>query len=169
MTRRHPNVVNVDELSPVQDPHGRFDPRTRFLAEAASGREIGCSHVELAPGKVAWPFHHHLANEEAIFVLEGTGTARIGDASIEIRAGDYIALPAGPSAAHQTINTGTGPLRYLCFSTMIPTDVVGYGDTGKVGVRQWERGPDGVRRRVLRDNYPTGTEVDYWSGEDLGD
>jgi uncharacterized cupin superfamily protein len=169
MTRRHPNVVNIDELAPVQDPHGRFDPRERRLADAAGGRELGCSHVELAPGKVAWPFHHHLANEEAIYVLEGTGTARIGDASIEIRAGDYLAFPAGPAAAHQTINSGSGPLRYLCFSTMIPTDVVGYADSGKVGVRQWERGPDGVRRRVLRENFPAGTAVDYWTGEDLGE
>ena len=169
MSRRHPHVVNLDEVQVRSDPHGRFDPRERFLGEAAGGRQLGCCHVELPPDKVAWPFHHHCTNEEAIYVLEGSGTARIGDASIEIRAGDYLAFPAGPAAAHQTINTGAGPLRYLCFSTRIPTDVIGYGDTGKVGVRHSEVAPDGTWKRLLRENFPAGTGLDYWAGEDLGE
>ncbi|HTE54836.1 MAG TPA: hypothetical protein VK698_28475, partial [Kofleriaceae bacterium] len=94
------------------------------------------------------------------------GTARIGDASVEIRAGDYLAFPAGNAAAHQTTNTGTGPLRYLCFSTLIATDVIGYPDSGKIGVRHSVVAPDGTRRRLLRTNFRDGTGVDYWDGED---
>ena len=166
-TRRHPNVVHADDVELVDDPHGVFAPRERYLSDAAGGKQLGCSLVELPPGKTAWPYHYHCANEEAIYVLEGTGTARIGDARIEIRAGDYLALPAGQAGAHQTINTGTITLRYLCFSTRIATEVVGYPDSGKLGVRHYEALPDGSIRVVVRANFRDGDDVDYWTGEPL--
>jgi uncharacterized cupin superfamily protein len=166
MSRRHPHVVNIDEVAVVDVPHGKFAPRERYLAGAAGGRQLGCSLVELSPGAVAWPFHYHCANEEAIYVLEGTGTARIGDARVEIRVGDYLSFPAGEAGAHQTINTGAVPLRYLCFSTMVPTDVIGYPDSGKIGARHSEIAPDGSRRCVIRANFHPADAVDYWSGED---
>jgi uncharacterized cupin superfamily protein len=31
------------------------------------------------PGRRAWPYHYHLENEEAIYVLEGLGTLRIDE------------------------------------------------------------------------------------------
>jgi uncharacterized cupin superfamily protein len=165
MTRRHPHVVNLDEVEVVDDPHGKFAPRERYLAEAAGGKQLGCSYVELPPGKVAWPFHYHCANEEAIYVLEGTGTARIGDARVEIRAGDYLAFPTGDKTPHQTINTGTVPLRYLCFSTMLGTEVVGYPDSGKIGARSREVMPDGSSRTIVRENFRPSGKFDYWAGE----
>jgi uncharacterized cupin superfamily protein len=166
MSRRHPHVVHIDDVAVVDNPHGTFAPRERYLAEAAGGKQLGCSFVELLPGATAWPFHYHCSNEEAIYVLEGTGTARIGDARVEVRAGDYLAFPAGKAAAHQTINTGTVPLRYLCFSTLIGTDVIGYPDSGKIGARHSEAAPDGSRRRVIRANFREQDAVDYWVDED---
>lgn len=165
MTRRHPHVANLDEVKVVDDPHGKFAPRERYLAEAAGGKHLGCSHVELAPGAIAWPFHYHCANEEAIYVLEGTGIARIGDARVEIRAGDYLAFPPGDASPHQTINTGTVPLKYLCFSTMIRVDVIGYPDSGKIGARAREVKADGSLRSIVRGNFRPEDAVDYWAGE----
>lgn len=166
MSRRHPHVVHIDDVAVVDNPHGKFAPRERYLAQAAGGRQLGCSYVELAPGATAWPHHYHCANEEAIYVLEGTGTARIGDERVEIRAGDYLAFPAGPATAHQTVNTGSEPLRYLCFSTMIGTDVIGYPDSGKIGARHSVLAPDGTRQRIIRSNFHPQSAVDYWDGED---
>ena len=164
MTRRHPHVVDLDEVEVVAQSRGKFAPNERFLGEAAGGKQLGCSYVELAPGTQAWPFHYHCANEEAIYVLEGTGTARIGDARVEIRAGDYLAFPAGDKTPHQTINTGTTPLKYLCFSTLIWVDVIGYPDSGKIGARAREVMPDGSLRAIVRENFrPDG--LDYWDGE----
>ncbi|MEJ7600834.1 MAG: cupin domain-containing protein [Kofleriaceae bacterium] len=167
MDRRHPHVVHVDEVDPVDQPHGKFAPHKRQLAKAAGGKQLGCSYVELQPDAIAWPFHYHSANEEAIYVLEGTGTARIGDARVAIAAGDYIALPAGQGAAHQTINTGSVPLRYLCFSTMIPVDVNGYPDSGKLGARSSAAGEDGRVRSVIDANFRERDGVEYWDGEDV--
>ncbi|MEJ7600833.1 MAG: cupin domain-containing protein [Kofleriaceae bacterium] len=164
MSRRHAHVVHLDEVEPVDNPHGKFAPRERYLAEAAGGHQLGCSFVELPPGAAAWPFHCHYANEEAIYVLSGTGTARIGDARIAIAAGDYLALPAGQGTAHQTINTGTEPLRYLCCSTMVPTDVIGYPDSGKLGLSASEAAarrfaaPGAPRQLSRATASPTGME-----------
>ena len=93
-TRRHPHVVNIEEVQPTEQAQGKFVLKHRALGRAAGAKAIGCGVVEIPPGKTAWPFHYHHANEESIYVLSGTGTARIGDAKVEIRAGDYIAFPA---------------------------------------------------------------------------
>jgi uncharacterized cupin superfamily protein len=135
--RRHPDVVNVSEVEPVPGPtHGkRFGCADRRLGAAVGGKLLGCSHYVVEPGKTSFPFHHHTANEEAIFILAGTGTLRIGGERVEVRAEDYIALPPGPDHAHQLINTGDAPLTYICFSTMNPIEIVGYPDSDKIGVR----------------------------------
>ena len=78
------------------------------------------------PGCRAWPYHYHLANEEAVYVLEGSGTLRIGGEEISISEGDYVALPARAQAAHQIVNDSEVVLRSLCFSTILESDVMIY-------------------------------------------
>jgi uncharacterized cupin superfamily protein len=133
--RRHPQVVNVDDIEPRHEDRGGFGFHARRLGTEAGSRALGCSHLELAPGKTAFPFHFHSNFEEAIYVLAGTGTLRLGDASVAVRAGDYIAFPAGPTSAHALTNTGATALTYLCFSgpaTPVTLDVVAYPDSKKV-------------------------------------
>ncbi|GAO03700.1 cupin domain-containing protein [Anaeromyxobacter sp. PSR-1] len=134
-TRRHPHVVNVAEIPQTVTEQGtRFAFRRRQLSAGSGGEQLGCSHMELPPGKTAWAHHFHCANEEAIFVLAGSGLLRLGDAEVRVGPGDYVALPAGPAAAHQLRNDGAAPLQYLALSTMLPTDITVYPDSGKVGL-----------------------------------
>ena len=72
--------------------------------------------MEVEPGKTAFPFHFHSAIEEALYILEGKGTLRVGADKVEVRAGDYVGLPPGPEYTHALTNTGTGALRYLTMS-----------------------------------------------------
>ena len=65
-------------------------------------------------------------------MLDGKGSLRIGDKTLDIAAGDYITFPAGPDSAHRIDNTGDGPLRYLCMSSRAVADVVGYPDSDKI-------------------------------------
>jgi uncharacterized cupin superfamily protein len=133
--RRHKHVVNIDEVAVREDGKGGFRFRTRRLGPEAGGRALGCSHFELPPGKTSFPFHFHSNTEEAIYVLEGTGTMRIGADHVEVRAGDYVAFPCGPDTAHTLTNTGAAPLRYLAMSgpgTPITLDVIAYPDSKKV-------------------------------------
>src|SRR5689334_20542448 len=114
--RRHDQVVNIDEVEVRTEAKGGFGFQARRLGTAAGSRALGCGYLEVPPGKTAFPFHFHSNFEEALYILEGTGTARIGEAKVEVRAGDYLAFPPGPSSSHALTNTGTGTLRYLAMS-----------------------------------------------------
>ena len=133
---------------------GAFAFRRKRLGAAAGGAGIGVSWFEIQPGKKAFPNHFHLANEEAVYVLEGEGILRLGEEMHHIRAGDYIAFPPGPPG-HQILNRGTAPLRYLALSTMREPEVAVYPDfeeDRRAGAepRHHRRAPAGRRRGLLR-------------------
>jgi len=136
MERRHPNVVNLEELPAQEQGKGKLGHRSRRLGTATGGKSLGCSHYEVAPGMTAFPRHFHSLLEEGLYVLAGTGTLRIGEAEIPLRAGDYVSFPAGPEAVHALTNSGSEPLRYLALSapaTHIGADIVAYPDSKKIG------------------------------------
>lgn len=163
---KHPHIVQSDTLQWTEQSHGeRFQVRRKALAAAAGGEKLGCSVYELPPGKKGWPYHFHYANEEAIFVLEGTGILRLNDEEFPIAAGDYIALPAGSQNAHQVMNPSENILKYLCFSTMIEPDVMGYPDSGKIGVFAGAAPGGAKEKRTLSKFFPNDAEVDYWRDE----
>ena len=131
----HPSVVGDGDLEWDEQSHGeKFGYRRKQLSRAAGDEKLGCSLYEVPPGRRAWPYHYHLANEEAIYVLEGSGTLRIDGEQVRISKGTYVALPARAQSAHQIVNDSEAVLRYLCFSTMEAPDVMVYPDSGKVGI-----------------------------------
>ncbi len=168
MGERHPNVTNADEIEwEAGMEHGtRFGSKTKHLATLSGGRSLGCSLYEVPPGKRAFPMHAHLANEEAIYILEGEGTMRIGEREVPVRAGDYVAFPTGAEHAHQLVNTSSAPVRYLCMSTMRGPEVALYPDSGKVGVRALQPAPV---RLLFRRSAAAVTLADYFEGEDGAD
>jgi uncharacterized cupin superfamily protein len=160
--RRHPSIVNLAELEPGDMfPGTKFASRARRLTTAVASRAIGCSWFEVQPGNAAFPFHWHASNEEAIYVLDGEGTLRLGDERYPVRAGDYVALLTGPEHAHQLINTGAAPLRYLVISTMHPVEVAGYPDSKKIGAVASKDG-----RVYLRQVHREDNQKGYFDGED---
>jgi uncharacterized cupin superfamily protein len=131
--KKHPNVVNINEVEPRVEAKGdKFGYRGRRLGPQVGAKQIGCSYFEIEPGKQAFPHHFHSSNEEALFVLEGVGTVRIGSETIEICAGDYVSFPVGPEHAHSIKNTSNNVLKCLCMSTLHSVEVVGYPDSKKV-------------------------------------
>ena len=87
-TRRHKQVVSVQEVDAREQKQGGFAQSSRRLGAAAGGNALGCSHYELPPGKTSFPYHFHSAIEEALYILEGHGTLRIGPDRVDVRAGD---------------------------------------------------------------------------------
>ena len=71
---------------------GAFGARMRRLGDAVGAKAFGCSYYEIDPGKMAFPFHFHIANEESILVVAGTGTMRIGEDEVAVRGGDSALL-----------------------------------------------------------------------------
>jgi uncharacterized cupin superfamily protein len=164
MGNRHPNVTNLDEMPWNEgSTHGtRIGYRDKWCADEAGGKQLGASFYEVEPGKTAFPHHAHLVNEEAIYVLDGEGTLRLGDQKIPVRAGDYIALLAGLDHPHQLVNTGAATLRYLCMSTRRAPEIAIYPDAGKLGVLGGEAIP--IREMYFRKDARTGSAA-YFEGE----
>ena len=161
------NVVNENDLSWAEAGHGaHFHCLRKQLSAPAGGQKIGCSLYELAPGKSAWPAHYHSANEEAIYILEGAGTLKLGARAIPVAHGDYIALPPVAEAAHRLTNTSGKPLRYLCLSTMIEPEVTVYPDSNKIGIFVGAAPGGPKEKRTLAKSLRADADVDYWEGEE---
>src|SRR5918999_2507981 len=98
----HPKVVGHQDVEWSEQYHGeKFGYRRRSLGSAAGGEKLGCSLYEVPPGRRAWPYHYHLANEEGVYVLEGSGTLRIGEEEIQVSEGDYVTFLSRAEGAHQ--------------------------------------------------------------------
>jgi uncharacterized cupin superfamily protein len=160
-------VVNLDELPLAATSRG-----ARFAAQTCEfGLMLGLSHLGAAlfvvpPGKTAGPFHRHHVSDEMFLILSGAADYRLGDTRLPVKAGDCLGAPAG-GPAHQIINTGAEPLRYLAFSNNGIADVVEYPDSGRIRI---DVGAAGAHREDA--TFKAGgrlAPMDAWEGEDVGE
>jgi uncharacterized cupin superfamily protein len=154
----HVNEDDIDWKDYDQDEH-TF--RRKELTNAVDAEQLGCSLYELPAEDRSWPYHYHTANEEAMFVLEGTGTVRLGGEERPLEAGDFVVFPAAEEGGHQVVNDSDGPLRYLVVSTMVEPDVTVYPEMEKFGVFAGSP-PGGREERIFEGYFPLGAEVEYW-------
>ena len=158
MERKTP-IMNIADL-PLEafGKGGQFAAMLGRAGATLRTRQIGCTVVVLEPGKRAWPYHLHYAEEELFVVLEGQGTLRDDDEEFPVRAGDMILTPPSPGTAHQIINTSMRQLRYLALSAKRRPEVCYYPDSGKYGAYFGEGREDAF--------IATGeSAVDYWLDE----
>ena len=162
---KQPPIVNLDDVTMESQGHGESFLASIGIVGGRLGMEkLGCRLVVLAPGKRAWPYHLHHANEEFFVILDGTGTLRYDGARYPLRAGDLVAAPTGPGTAHQIVNTSEAELRYLAISTMEEPDVAEYPDSGKIAAIAGA--PPGRRPYPVFFVAPRDAATDYWAGED---
>src|SRR5690606_31385298 len=103
------------------------------------------SLYEIPPQKAAYPYHYHTKNEEAFYILQGSGLLKTPEGERPVAAGDLIFFPANEKGAHKLTNTSeTEMLIYLDFDTHNDLDVAFYPDSGKIGV--WGQGINQVYR-----------------------
>lgn len=102
----------------------------KSLGDAAGLKNMGVHMMTIAPGDRSSEYHMHKYEDEAIYVLSGTGTAVIGEEKFKIGPGDFIGFPGG-GPAHETINDGSGALVCLVIGQRLPQDVVDYPRAGK--------------------------------------
>ncbi len=162
-------VISIDALaleprpkdwSPPATARTRFDASRARVAPRLGLSRLGCTVTQVAPGCAAYPFHSHRANEELFVILAGRGELRLGAARHAVTAGDLVGCPTGgPETAHQLINSGETPLRYLAISTQRDPDICEYPDSGKVG----SYAGDGDGEWMHLTHYDSAR--DYWDGE----
>jgi mannose-6-phosphate isomerase-like protein (cupin superfamily) len=87
------------------------------IISAATGAEaVTLRLVEIPvprPGEAPRAMHRHSGFEECMYVLSGHGTTCTETGEHPVGAGDTILVP--PGELHVTRNTGSAPLRMLCF------------------------------------------------------
>lgn len=156
-------IINIDDLEFRDHEHGQsFKASGAQVSGEVGAVKLGYGVTIVPPGKRAWPFHNHHANEEMFFILAGSGVIRIGTEEYPVRMGDFIAAPAGDrSTAHQIINTSNTELRYIAVSTMLRPEVVEYPDSNKFSASTALPGAQGGFRLVGEKHE----SVDYWLGE----
>jgi len=108
----HKAIVHENEVDWMELAHGeRIAFRRKLLGQATGAEKLGCSLFEVAPGKRAWPFHYHFANEEALYILEGSGTLRLGAEEFQIGPGHFVTFrAAGDRASAYQHRVGTAAL-----------------------------------------------------------
>lgn len=155
-------IMNVDDAKFDDIEENGFYTSSRAAIGARIGaKKLGYNLTLLPPGRAQCPFHAHRAEEEMFLILEGEGELRYGEKRYPLRPLDVIACPTGgPETAHQIINTGETPMRYLSLSTLSEVEVCEYPDGGKIGVFAGARG-DGRLRKLFRAE----SDVDYYDRE----
>ena len=130
----NPAKIDLDSVKRTTIGDGRnFSASIAKVGDLLGMTKIGCTVVELEPGKRAWPYHLHYGQEEVFIVLEGCGTLRYDDDEYEIREGEIFFAGTGAGTAHQIVNTSESKLRYLALSSMDDPEVIYYPDAKKHG------------------------------------
>jgi uncharacterized cupin superfamily protein len=132
------HVVNADEVEETEHLAGErwggaYKPLTPYM-ERHGGR-LGVNLSRLPPGRTTCPFHYHMREDEAFYVLSGRGVLRYGDELRVLRAGDCVSCPAGTRVAHQIANPFDEDMTYLAIGPNDPDEVCVYPDSGKIMVR----------------------------------
>lgn len=153
-----PNINDPAFDEPREHP-GFCCMRARVSRQAGSER-LGLSLWEVPPGETAYPYHHHLGEEELVVVLDGQPSLRTPDGWRELAEGEVVAFPRGEQGAHQLVNRTDQTVRFLAFSTNGDPDIVIYPDSGKVGA--FERIPNGGGLWAM---FRADDTADYYEGE----
>ncbi|MHA6325427.1 cupin domain-containing protein [Roseivivax sp. CAU 1753] len=131
--RTHLPAAEIAAMAGLAKTHFLNDRARRVnksLGDLCGLTGIGVHMVEVAPGDLTTEYHRHYHEDECVYVLAGTGTARIGADRHAIAPGDFIGYAKG-GAAHDIENTGTDTLRLLVIGQRLDHDVGDYPEKGK--------------------------------------
>ena len=92
----NPLPTDVIHLPPGEGRHYPCGPmQSLFLADGEeTGDRYAVSIWWVDPGKPGPGAHHHEANEELFYVIEGTMTFLVGDQHVDAPAGTFLRIPA---------------------------------------------------------------------------
>lgn len=157
-------IFNLDDETIAFDDveeNGLYTSKRVLFSAGIGAKKLGYNLTVLPPGKAQCPFHNHYGEEEMFLILEGEGELRYGDKRYPIRKHDVIACPTGgPETAHQIINTGSAPMRYLALSNLVDVEACEYPDSQKVMIGTGAPGERGLRKVFRAED-----DVDYYERE----
>jgi quercetin dioxygenase-like cupin family protein len=107
--------MNERDSSAVEDVIRVGQLEIRYLQEAGNGCRMGCFELLVPPGSNVPPAHSHAANEEVVYVLEGTLRYRVAAETRDLRPGEVMGTPAG--VVHAFSNPHATAARVLIINT----------------------------------------------------
>jgi uncharacterized cupin superfamily protein len=154
---------NLFDAAIAAEP-GESRPEGFRRGEVRIGPLIGASRMgatlyDVPPGQRIGPYHYHYNDEEWLLVVEGRPTLRTPTGERELRAGDIVAFPEGPSGAHDVANHTDERTRVLLLSTKRRPAVAVYPDSDKMAI--W-RLKAGEQDELIVARTPA---AGYWDGE----
>lgn len=160
-------IINEEQMDWSENSHGnKMQHKRKDFTKDLTTNKIVASLYEISPGKVSWPFHYHISNEEVFYILEGEGELRTKDSVAKVKAGDFLRFPIGEKGVHQLKNTSTDtPLKYLDFGTTNHPDLVFMPDSNKVGLFGGGAPCQNSDNRFLWKYFDLDTEIDFFKGE----
>jgi uncharacterized cupin superfamily protein len=122
----------------------------RALGDYFGLANFGVNLTRLAPGAVSALKHAHSAQDELVYVLQGTATLRTDRGDVELLPGMCAGFKSGSGNAHQLVNLGADDVLYLEVGDRSAGDAVFYPDD------DIQAGTDaaGQRRFVHKDGTP---------------
>src|SRR5215210_8354323 len=121
MQEAEPVVVGPGEGKTFSGRGGGYNLVTKATDEETRGA-YAFQEMTVAPGFPWIPPHVHRNGDEAMYVLEGECTVRIGEHVHTLGAGTFVLMPRG--VVHTFSNPGTAPARVIVISS--PGAVIRY-------------------------------------------
>ena len=104
-----------------------------------------------APGAPGLAMHRHRRSDEALYVLEGTVTVRVGARTVSAPAGSFVFVPR--ETGHMFWNPGPGPARVLVL--FAPAGVERFLEETAAAFAAAQGSPDPATLREIRTTYDT--------------
>ena len=155
---RRANVLSDDCEYDETDPDGYRCGEAK-VGRAAGGEALTVRVYELPVGESVCPYHYEY-EEEWLLLLDGALVVRTPEGEEELKRGELVCFPPGPTGAHKATNRGEATARVMMFSSAREPAVAVYPDSDKLGV--WTGNPDDHVMLRRSDG-----DVDYWDGERL--
>ena len=113
--RATPEIIRVGQLE------------IRYVQAGDNACKMGCFELRVPPGSNVPPPHSHSANEELVYVLEGTLRYTVGSETRDLRPGDAMATPRG------VVHAFSNPHAVVARALVINTPDIGPGYFREVG------------------------------------
>lgn len=120
-------IVNPSS-APVSGERGL---RTLHLSEAGGLTQFGAYLDTLAPGAWSSHRHWHSAEDEFLYLLEGSATLRDDHGMTDLFPGDAVCWRHGDPNAHHLTNRGEVPAHWLIVGSRCAGDICTYPDESR--------------------------------------
>jgi uncharacterized cupin superfamily protein len=148
-------IVNENDL--IGKHKSENEPYEYIKYEITPRKDFSQCYIaiyEIPPLKSNYPYHYHIANTEAFFVISGEGILKTPIGDRKIKSGDIIVCPPLEIGAHKLINTSDNEtLKYIDFDTTNSPDVLYYPDSDKTGIIIHNQSSTFFRNDNMRNYY----------------